>query len=106
MLTPRRDRMPPTRRLSLTAAVRMIYRVHSDPANLGPPPQPPRPARLAERHIGLLDVPHLTDRCVAFYVNPPDLPGGQPQRGKIPFLGHQLGRAPRGARKLASFSVS
>src|SRR3989304_1159949 len=60
-LPPRGTRMPSSGSLPLAAAQRVIHRVHSNPAHMGSFTKPSRLARLADRDIDMIQVPHLPD---------------------------------------------
>src|SRR3990167_9328487 len=62
---PRRDRRPSARGLPLASPQRVIDRVHRHAAHLRPLSQPPGPARLSDRHVLVIQVPHLPDRRLA-----------------------------------------
>src|SRR5687767_4044608 len=71
-LAPRRDRMPAARGLPLAAAQRVVDGVHGHAAVRGADAAPARGARLAERLILPIEVPHLAHRRHADAVDPPD----------------------------------
>src|SRR5690606_39169571 len=64
-LSPRRHRMPAACGLALTTAERMIDRVHRHTADVRPPAEPAAATGLADRHVLVVDVAHLPDRCPA-----------------------------------------
>src|SRR4051812_41692279 len=61
-LAPRGYRMPSARSLSFTTTVRMIHRVHRNAPVMRTLAQPPRPSRLADRDVLVIDVADLPDR--------------------------------------------
>src|SRR5438309_10782970 len=96
--------MPSTRSLAFTAAERMVDRIHGDAADVRPLAEPAAPARLADRHVLVIEVADLPDRRVALDEDLPDLARRQLDRRVLAFLGDELhGRsgAPRDLSALA-----
>mmetsp|Transcript_35993 Transcript_35993/g.91222 ORF Transcript_35993/g.91222 Transcript_35993/m.91222 type:complete len:211 (-) Transcript_35993:321-953(-) len=58
---PGRARGPPARAPALAAAHRVVDGVHRDTAHLGPPPDPPAGARLAQHALPVAEVAHRAD---------------------------------------------
>src|SRR5271155_1126352 len=85
---------------TLTAAVRMIHRIHRDAAYVPALAQPPAAARLANRNIFMLDVTDLADSRAAFREHHPLLPRRELQQRHLAFFRHQLGLGSRAAREL------
>src|ERR1700676_2425680 len=96
--------MAAARGLALTAAERVVYRVHRDAAHVRALAHPSAAPRLADRHVLVVDVPDLADGGVAFHIDLANLARRHLDRGVLAFLGHQLhGRsgAPRDLSALA-----
>src|SRR5215218_11106781 len=72
-LAPRRLRRHAGGALALTAAMRMVARVHDDAANLGPPAHVTRATGLAQVLVLVVEVAHLADRRHAAHAHAPDL---------------------------------
>src|SRR6185503_23991 len=72
-LAPRRHRMPAARGLALAAAERVIDRVHRDAAHVRTLAHPAAAARLADRHVLVVDVADLADRREALDADVPEL---------------------------------
>src|SRR4051794_27991443 len=103
-LAPRRLRRHAGGGLALTAAMRMVARVHDDAADLGPLAQVAGPARLAEVLVLMLEVADLADRGHAAHRDPAHLARRHPDRGVVALLGEQLGRGARGPDDLAALA--
>src|ERR1017187_9840167 len=103
-LAPWCHRVPAARSLSLAAAVRVIHRVHRDAAIVRRLSLPSRPSRLAERHVFVVYVAHLADRCHALHQYPPDLARWQLQQRQTPFARYQLGLRTGRARHLPALA--
>src|SRR5712692_11600310 len=82
--------MTSARGLALSPAQRMIDRVHGNAADVRPPAEPPAATRLANRHVLVVEVAHLSDRREALDVDLPDFSGGHFHRRILAFLGHHL----------------
>src|SRR5919202_3933169 len=89
-LTPRADRVTAAGGLTLTAAVRVVDRVHHDTTDGGALALPPHAAGLTPVDVGLLGVADLADGGAAAHVDVADLAGGHPQLRVGPVLGDQL----------------
>src|SRR6185312_13986599 len=89
-LAPRAHRVSATRGLALTAAVRVVHRVHHDAADAGALAFPPHASGLAPVDVGLLGVTDLADRGTAAYVDAADLTAGHTQRRVAALLAEQL----------------
>src|ERR1700687_2516878 len=101
---PRRDRVPPARGPAFTTAERMVDWIHGDAADVGPLAEPAAPARLADRHVLVIEVADLSDRRVALDEDLPDLARRHLDRRVLAFLGDELhgrSRAPRDLSALA-----
>src|SRR5579864_8666955 len=61
-LPPRGDGMPPARSLALTTAMRMVNRVHRNPAIVRPLAKPTRSSRFTNRDVFVIDIADLTNR--------------------------------------------
>src|SRR3954462_4709606 len=79
----------------------MVDRVHGDAAVVGLPAQPAVAARLADRHVLVLQVAHLADGGVALDVHPPHLARGELDLRPAAVAGHQLRAAAGRADHLA-----
>src|SRR5271170_1798510 len=101
-LAPRADRMTPAGALALTAAQRMVNRVHGHAAHRRATALPPVAAGLAQLDVALLGVADLADRGPAGRVDPPDLAGRHPQLGVAALLGQQLHAGARRAGDLGA----
>src|SRR6188474_3344330 len=99
---PRRHRVAAARGLALTAAERVIDRVHGDAADVRPDAQPAAAAGLADRHVLVVDVADLADRGVALDVDLADFTGRHLHRCVLPFAGHDLDARSGAARDLAA----
>src|SRR6266699_5554898 len=93
-------RMLPRRGLSLTAAMRVVDRIHRDAAHGGSHAAPAHAPGLADRFQAVLLVADFADRRAAFDVHFANLPGTQAHLGVAPLAGAQLHRSPCRARKL------
>src|SRR5689334_19691944 len=80
-LAPWRDWVTASRAAALTAAMRVIDRVHRDTAHGRPPAEPAAAARLADDDVLLIRVGHRADRCPAFRAHHAKLSGGKAQQG-------------------------
>ena len=79
--------------LALTAAERVIHRIHRDAADVRPLAQPPAPPGLADRHVLVIDVADLADRGEALDVDLPDFARRHFHRGIVAFFGDELASA-------------
>src|SRR6266508_1612059 len=93
-------RMLPRRGLSLTAAMRVVDRIHRDAAHGGSHAAPAHAPGLADRFQAMLLVADFADRRAAFDVHFANLPGTQAHLGVAPLAGEQLHRSLCRARKL------
>src|SRR5262249_33932793 len=89
-LAPAPARGRPAGALALTAAERVVDRVHGHAAHRGPLALPPVAAGLAELDVALLGVPDLADGGAAARVHPPDLARRHPELGVPALLREQL----------------
>src|SRR5215470_3054397 len=89
-LAPRADRVAPAGALALTAAERVVDRVHGHTAHRGPLALPPVAAGLAELDVALLGITYLAHGGAAARVHPPDLARGHTELGVPAFLREQL----------------
>src|SRR5262245_53496806 len=89
-------RFPPRRHrvialaLAFAAAHRMVDRVHDGPANRRAEAAPADPARLADRHVLVVEITHLADRRHTRQGDHPHLAGGQLQGRPLTLLGEEL----------------
>src|SRR5262249_28606905 len=97
---PRGAGMAAAGRLPLAPAERVVDRVHGDAAPRGPDAEPAAPARLAERHVLVVDVAHLPDGRLADLVHAADLPGRQLDLHPAGVLRQQLGAVAGAAHQL------
>src|SRR5690606_30598249 len=107
-LPPRRHRRAPPRRPALTAAQRVIDRVHRHAPHLRPPAAPTVRPGLADLHELVVHVAHLADGRQALLADHPHLGGREPQRDEIAFLRHDLragSRRPHHLRALARLEL-
>src|SRR5689334_21382635 len=93
-------------RAPLTAAVRMIDRVHRDAAYARAPPEPARPSGLSVRDVLVLEVADLTDRRAAGGPDPAELARRQLQERVVAFLRHQLDRSAGAPTELPAASLA
>src|SRR5579885_1215336 len=89
-------------RASLTAAVRMVHRIHRDTPDATALPEPSGAPRLADRNILVVEIANLADRRAAFREHHPLLARRQLEQGELALFGHQLGLGPGAARHLRS----
>src|SRR5699024_3717831 len=101
-LTPRRHRVTAAGCLALTAAVRVVKRVHHDAANLGTLALPAVASRLAPTDVDLFGVADFADTCAAAHVNVAHFTGGQAQLGSVPLFSGKLDACSRGATHLGA----
>src|SRR5262247_713503 len=94
--------MAAARRLALTAAERVIDRVHRDAAHVRPDAEPAAAAGLADRHVLVIEIADLPDRRVALDVDLARLARGHLHRREGPFLGDHLHTRSGAARDLAA----
>src|SRR5206468_7798765 len=94
-LAPRRHRVAAARALALTAAERVVDRVHGHTAHVRALALPPVAARLADLHQRRLGVTDGADRRAAVDRHAAHLGRREPQRGEGAVLGHQLDRGAR-----------
>src|SRR5437899_10068915 len=104
-LAPRRRRVPASRGLALPTAQGVVDRVHRHSPNARPLPQPPAPARLADRDQLGLRVADLSDGGAAPHRDEPYLPRGKAQAGHGALLGHDLDRSAGGAGDLGAAAL-
>src|SRR5262245_12612805 len=90
--------------LAFTAAERMIDRVHRHAADVRPLAEPPAAARLADRHVLVIEVADLTDGGETLHVDLANLARRHLDRGVLAFLGDQLHRRPGAARDLPALA--
>src|SRR3990170_2402451 len=83
-----RDASP--RRISPPPAERVVHRVHGHAPSRRPPAEPAAPAGLPERHLLVVQVPHLPHRRHAIDEYEPHLPGPEAQVGVLPLLRENL----------------
>lgn len=104
-LTPRGNRVlatAATLALPLTSAHRMVDRVHHHAADVRPTTQPAGASRLAEGNFLMGHVPHLSDGCVTFDVEPSDFPGGQLEKRVLTVDRRTDRRSARGTNDLSA----
>src|SRR5262245_4114787 len=89
--------------LAFTAAERMVDRVHRHAADVRPLAQPPAAARLADRHVLVIEIADLADRREALYVDLANFARRHLDRRVLAFLRHELHRRPGAARDLSAF---
>src|SRR3972149_8105516 len=77
---PWRHGMTSARGLAFTAAERMIHRVHRHAADVRALAEPAAPARLANRHVLMVDVADLPDGRLAVPAAQAHLPRARPGR--------------------------
>src|SRR5712691_8161521 len=94
--------MLPCRGLSLTAAMRVVDRIHRDAAHGGPHAAPADASGLADRFQAVLLVADLADGGAAIDVHLTDLARTQPQLRVAALSREQLNRGARSARKLCA----
>src|SRR6267378_4397183 len=92
----------PCRGLPLTAAMRVVDRIHRDAAHGGPHAAPADAPGLADRFEAVLLVADLADRRAAIDVHLTDLARTQPQLRVAALSRKQLNRSARSARKLCA----
>src|SRR5437588_4590833 len=106
-LSPRTHRMMPsttTFRFALTAAHRMIDRIHRHAADMRPPSLPAGASRLAARNIHVIDVADLSDGREATVVDSANLAGRQFYQRVTGFAITQRCLLPGAPRKLSAAS--
>src|SRR5208337_521025 len=101
-LAPRADRVPATRGLAFTTAVRVVDRVHDDTTDRRALALPPHPAGLAPVDVCLLGIAHLADGRAAAHVDAADLTTGHTQRCVGALLAEQLDARPGRPRQLGA----
>jgi hypothetical protein len=62
---------------SLTAAVRVVYRVHANPPHAGKPSEPAVPSRLPDGYVLMVDIAELSYGGITVMVYAPYLAGGE-----------------------------
>src|SRR5437868_2697424 len=102
--SPRRHRMAAAFRLALAAAVRMVHRVHGGAAHGRTLAAPAAAARLAARHVLVVDVADLAHGRSAGEGDAPHLARGQAQDAVALVLGDELDARARRARHLAALA--
>src|SRR4051794_22251075 len=90
--------------LALTAAMRMVARVHRRPADGWTPPTMPVPTRFSDHDILVIDVADLSQGRTAVEVNEPYFSRRHPDLCVVFRLCHQLGRRSGGAAQLTAFA--
>src|SRR5207249_10099301 len=90
--------------LALTAAERMIHRVHRHTAHVRTLTEPAAAARFADRHVLVIEVANLTDRREALHADLADLAGGHLHRSVLAFLRDELHGRPGAARDLSTLA--
>src|SRR6266853_4578506 len=103
-LAPRRNRMPLGAGSTLSAAMRVVDRVHRHPAHRRADSAPAHRAGLAELAQIVLLVADLADRGPALEQNLSDLAGAQPDLGVASLARQQLHRGAGRARQLRAFA--
>src|SRR6266511_3315346 len=101
-LAPRRHRVTSAGALALSAAERVVDRVHGDAAGVRPLALPSIAAGLADLNQRRLDVADLTHRGATVDRHPAHLGRREAQRGEVAFLGHELHGRARAAGELAA----
>src|SRR5581483_8654862 len=101
---PRGHRMATAFRLALAAAVRVVDGVHRRAAHGRALAEPAAAARLADRHVAVLDVPDLADGRAAGEEHAAHLARRQAQRGMAPVLRDELDTRAGGARHLPALA--
>src|SRR3972149_6376819 len=91
---PRADRMPSTRSLALTTAMRMINRVHGNTAHGGTDPAPALGAGLAQLLQRVFIIAHLPDGRPTIRQYLAHFPRAQAQGRMLSFARHQLHPGP------------
>src|SRR5262249_53736230 len=89
-------------RAALTAAVRVVHRVHHRAAHVRAPTQVTRAPGLANAHVLVIQVAHLPDGRHALDVDQALLAGGEADLGVVAGLPQELRRAARAAHQLAA----
>src|SRR5712691_5459866 len=97
---PGTHRILPCRGFSLAAAMRVVDRVHRDPAHRGPDSAPAYAPGLADRFQAVLLVADFADGGAAIHVYFADLPGTQAHLGVAALAGEKLHRGAGRAREL------
>src|SRR5688572_2323210 len=97
--------MPAAGGLAFAAAERVIHRVHRDAAHVRPLAHPARAARLADRHVLVVDVADLAHRGEALDVDEPDLARRHLHRRIRAFLGDELYARSGRPRDLAALAL-
>src|SRR5713101_6125490 len=93
-------RILPCRGLSLAAAMRVVDRIHRDPAHRGPDSAPAYAPGLADRFQAVLLVADFADGGAAIHVYFADLAGTQAHLGVAALAGEKLHRGAGRAREL------
>src|SRR5437773_5764934 len=101
---PRAYRVAPPGGLAFTAAMRMVDRIHRDPAHSRPDPEPPAASGFPDRLILMVEVTHLTDGRIAFQMNHSRLARRKFDLSVAGLLGEKLRRHSRGASQLSALS--
>src|SRR5215831_8079171 len=96
--------MPPARAAALTAAERMIDRIHGNAAIVRHAPKPALAARLADRDVHVVGIRHRADRSLAASVNEPLLAGIETQDHVFLVAADDLGVRPGRPRELAALA--
>ena len=89
---------------SLSAAVRMVDRVHRHAAHRRTPPMPPGSPRFAVRDVLVVEVTDLAYRGHAIQTEFSNFTRRQLDQRNIAFLAEQLRRAARGANDLGTLA--
>src|SRR5712671_3598142 len=94
--------MTAARGLALTAAERMIDRIHRHAAVVRFLAAMTRPSRFTDGHVLVLEIADLADRGVAADVHFAHLAGGETERSPVLFARHELGEGTGRAGHLAA----
>src|SRR4249919_896520 len=103
-LAPRGLRRHPRRGLAFATAMRMVARVHDDPADLRALAHVPGAAGLAEVLVLVVEVADLANSGHALHRHAPHLAGREAHGGELTFLGEELGGHARGTDDLAALT--
>ena len=90
--------------LSLTAAVRMVDRIHDDSTNVWPTAEPSRAPRFADGNILMIEIADLPDGRHTGSQNSPHLPGLQSHLHIAFFAAHNLGKTAGAADQLPALA--
>src|ERR1700676_3478335 len=81
---------------------RMIDRIHGHAAHMRTPPTPTRASGFSARHIHMIDISNLTDRCVSVFVNAANFAGRHFYKRVTAFEVVQSGLLTGAARNLSA----